>query len=396
VIDQIGSRLAHRARHAAVDLLGSYGNRALLAPMYGGVGVIFLMHRIIADDAVTLAPDLAVSVGALDRAVAYVREAGWEIVSMDELHARLTTGRLEKRFACFTLDDGYLDTYTLGLPVFKKHNAPFCVYIAPAALEREMTYWWGALEELIQRFDSVEVPIPAAELTGFPLANSVRACVRLRVLNLDRHNGESGSASDCVSSRLATGTLAQKRAAYNLLQYLCHKYDGSDHSFAATLHAAFERYDIDPQELLDSHFMTHEQARLLAADPLVTIGAHGTSHGRLSHFEQPTMEREMFESRQRLEASLEVAVRHISYPYGGADACGPREFGAAKNLGFLTGVTTRSGNIFKSDRDRTYCLPRRNLGWTVRDVHRSLCGSMSFVSGTLGADLQARRLQAAL
>jgi peptidoglycan/xylan/chitin deacetylase (PgdA/CDA1 family) len=298
---------------------------------------------------------------------------------MDELHARLANGWTGGRFACFTFDDGYADNYTLALPVFRKHSAPFCVYMSPEALDRSMTYWWGQLEDLLQRHDSIEVPIPSAEVIGRHLADSVRACVRRGVLRLDTERGDAGGPDRYILKRLTIETLAQKRAAYNLLQCIWHKQDSSEHSFRDMLQTVFEKYDSLRQALQDRDFINYEQARSLAADPLVTIGAHGMTHQRLSGLDREAMELELQQSRQRLEDSLAVPVRHISYPYGGADACGSREFDAARDLGFLTGVTTRSGNVLELDKEGAFCLPRRNLGWTIQDVNICLCGSMSFL-----------------
>ena len=56
------------------------------------------------------------------------RGEGFEIVSIDEAVTRLKSG-CRKRFACFTFDDGYLDTFTIAYPTLVKLNVPFCVYM---------------------------------------------------------------------------------------------------------------------------------------------------------------------------------------------------------------------------------------------------------------------------
>ena len=60
--------------------------------------------------------------------VRQVKKDGYEPVSLDEAVERLKTGS-KKRFACFTFDDGYLDTFSIAYPVLVKFNVPFCIYM---------------------------------------------------------------------------------------------------------------------------------------------------------------------------------------------------------------------------------------------------------------------------
>lgn len=63
----------------------------------------------------------------LESLVGQCRRDGFEPVSLDEAVERLRNRR--KKFACFTFDDGYLDTYTLAYPTMERLGVPFCVYM---------------------------------------------------------------------------------------------------------------------------------------------------------------------------------------------------------------------------------------------------------------------------
>lgn len=63
----------------------------------------------------------------LESLVEQCRRDGYEAVSLDEAVERLRNRG--KRFACFTFDDGYLDTYTIAYPTMVKLGIPFCVYM---------------------------------------------------------------------------------------------------------------------------------------------------------------------------------------------------------------------------------------------------------------------------
>ena len=97
----------------------------------------------------------------------------------------------------------------------------------------------------------------------------------------------------------------------------------------------------------------------LAADPLVTIGAHTVNHNDAQEDGGRTAVRaEMEMSRSVLEAALGRRPEHLAYPVGDPTSAGPREFRIAAELGFKTAVTTRPGVLFKAHRDHLTALPR--------------------------------------
>ena len=99
----------------------------------------------------------------------------------------------------------------------------------------------------------------------------------------------------------------------------------------------------------------------LAADPLVTIGAHTVNHPMLAKLPADAARAEMDLSRSVIEAALSRRPQHLAYPFGDATTAGPREFAAAAALGFKTAVTTQPGVIFAAHRDRLTALPRISL-----------------------------------
>ena len=105
--------------------------------------------------------------------------------------------------------------------------------------------------------------------------------------------------------------------------------------------------------------MDWEEIGELAADPLVTIGAHTVNHMMLQKVpSEATVRAEMEMSRSVLEAALGKRPEHLAYPVGDPTSAGPREFRIAAELGFKTAVTTRPGVLFKAHRDHLTALPR--------------------------------------
>ena len=103
------------------------------------------------------------------------------------------------------------------------------------------------------------------------------------------------------------------------------------------------RYQVDIAAFCEELCMTWDELATLAADPLVTIGAHTVNHVMLKKVPEKSARTEMEMSRSVIEASLGVRPQHLAYPVGDATSAGPREFQIAQELGFKTAVTTRPG-----------------------------------------------------
>lgn len=338
-------RIVRQLQKSALTILGDTGLRWLLAPHYAGAGVIFMLHRVVPSGQPFLYPGYEVPADFLDSMLAYVTSAGWDVVSLSEMVRRLESGvNSSKRFVCFTLDDGYADNLTVAEPVFRRYNAPFAVYVTTGLIERQMFYWWGALEELILRQSKIEINMPDS--------GGVRAFV--------------------------TSTLLEKRAAYDAIDGLCHKHNDR---FFPLLEEAFARYDVDPVQILDRDAMTVDQVRTLARNPLATIGAHGVTHRRMSHMSDADLCSELRDSRKQLEGIVGAPIAHMAFPFGGRDACGTREFEAATAAGYRTAVTTRRGNLFPEHCRHLRCLPRRGFLPNLNDVRQCLWGVENIVRG---------------
>lgn len=329
------TRSVRRVQRAAIPILNlAYysGLYRIVGSFYGGRGVIFSMHRVAEPGRPTLYPGHVIHADVLDDTLGTVRRLGWEIVSIDEVYRHLAADANPsragnnglRRFACFTSDDGYADTLTLALPVFRKHGSPLCVYITTGQVDRSIFYWVGPNEELVFKSDQIDLPAI----------------------------GDSGPRT------LWARSFEEKLIAYHTLNGLCHRLGDT---FFPILREIYRRQGIDAQRNLDRDALTLAQARELASDRLVTIGSHCMTHERLSRMTEGEARREMEEGRRTLENWLSVDVRHLAYPFGRSDACGPREFALAKQAEFKTAVTTRQGNVFPGHRNHLECLPRRSI-----------------------------------
>ena len=293
--------------------------------MLSGVGTIFMLHHVRPAAAGDFQPNahLEVTPDFLRATLEHVRALGIDIVTMDEMHRRLTERDFSRRFVSFTLDDGYRDNLDHALPVMREFDAPLTTYIVSDFADGTGRLWWITLEKIIARTDAVEID-----------------------------DGGGLRRLDCAS-------VEQKYATFAMLHKHLRKLPGD--ALRTAMSTLSARHGVDEAAICPSLCMSWQELKTFAADPVVTLGAHTESHCNLAQSDGAEVEREMAASRDRIIAELNVPVRHFAYPYGGKSAAGSREFSTAKSLGFTTAVTTRPGMLFPSMAARLTSLPRLSL-----------------------------------
>ena len=301
------------------------GAHHILAPFSQGIGLIFMLHQVSNERPSPFEANrgLMVTPQFLDLVIDEVKQAGIDIVSLDEAYERIRTRGSDKRFACFTLDDGYRDNLLQAYPVFTKHRAPFAIYVPSDYPDGRGEIWWFAVEQVILSRDEIEI------------------------------NARGGV------ERIAAKTDAEKQHAFRRIY--AHLRDMDEDRARRTVSCMCASTGIDMEQLSTELVMTWDEIRELNADPLVTIGAHTKSHFALSRLPEERAREEIRRGADRLEEEMGVRPDHLSYPYGKANSAGPREFRIAAELSFKTAVTTRKGVIFPEHADHLTALPRVSL-----------------------------------
>ena len=318
-----------RAGLGALYLTGAH---RLFRPIFAGVGSVFMLHHVRPSREAAFQPNshLEVTPQFLRATLTHLRTRGIDIVTMDELHRRLTERDFSRHIACFTFDDGYRDNRDFALPVMREFDAPFTVYVASDFAQGAGNLWWVALEMVIAKASTVE-----AEVNG-------------------------------VATRLDTSTLAAKNAAFERLHDWLRALPGRD-DLAREIGKLCARYGVDQAMICRELCLSWDELKMFAAKPLVSIGAHTITHCNLAQQLGEIASQEMATSRARIEDTLQRPVPHFAYPYGDRAAAGPREFALARTAGFKTAVTTRPGMIFPESADYPTALPRVSLNGNFQD-----------------------------
>jgi peptidoglycan/xylan/chitin deacetylase (PgdA/CDA1 family) len=302
------------------------GAHAMMRPFVGGAGAILTLHHVRPPRPDRFQPNrlLEVTPGFLESVLRHLRRARLDLVSLDEMHRRLSQGDLGRRFVCITIDDGYRDTLQWAYPILKRHEAPFAVYIPTSFPDRLGELWWLALEAVVARNERIALLIEGRE-----------------------------RSFECHSA-------ADKRHLFEEL-YGYVRSLATEEELRSVVRDLSARYQVDIAEFCNELCMTWDELGRLAADPLVTIGAHTVNHVMLAKVPERSARSEMEMSRSVIEAALSVRPDHLSYPVGDRTSAGPREFRIAAELGFKTAVTTRPGVLFPEHRDHLMALPRISL-----------------------------------
>src|SRR5882757_943467 len=149
---------------AGLGALYFTGAHVLLRPIFAGAGAIFMLHHVRPRHDGEFQPNhhLEVAPEFLRAMLAHLRADGIDIVTLDEVRQRLAERDFSRRFACFTLDDGYRDNRDFALPVMREFDAPFTVFVASDFAQGIGRLWWIALEQVIAKASSIEVEIGGA------------------------------------------------------------------------------------------------------------------------------------------------------------------------------------------------------------------------------------------
>jgi peptidoglycan/xylan/chitin deacetylase (PgdA/CDA1 family) len=100
--------------------------------------------------------------------------------------------------------------------------------------------------------------------------------------------------------------------------------------------------------------MTPAQIRELSKSPLITVAAHTLDHCDLKGMNEAGQRREIFGSKQELEAIIGKPVTHFAYPYGDFNDVTVR---LVHEAGYTTATSTIQGSI----NNETTALTMRRL-----------------------------------
>lgn len=291
------------------------------------IATCLVFHRVADVATNAIGPELQLSTkpDVFARIISYI-SSFCNPISIPSLVSSISTGQtLPDRSVAVTFDDGYLDNWSAAYPILLKYNVPAAIYITTGYIDRIAYPYEMQLAAWIKGQESVHL-----ELKGNTYHWSLE-----RVAEQE----------NCYQTIKA---LTKPLPLDERSEVLSHVYGGHLPSFEEDL------------------FMIWEQVLELESSPLITIGAHTHNHLLLTKQSRSIVTTEVRTSKRVLESRLGHMIRHFSYPYG-AFSWEIRRI--VRKMGFVTSVTTRSGNIHtKTD---LLAIPRVQIG-AAREVKELL------------------------
>jgi len=306
----------------------------MIFPLRRNFGWVFILHSVLPEKERSLFPQnrsLEITPEDLRVILRWTEEKGLEPVALDDLPQRLGKAG-DRKLVCFTFDDGCRDNLAHALPIFREFRVPFAVNITNGFVGGTVPVWWYFLEDA--------------------LTANWRLTFRWQ-----------GQPYD-----LLTDTPEARDVAYDVLAGLFRSLGSNRDDLVQCLAEATE---VDPLASTRRLSMTWDEVRQMAADPLVTIGAHTHAHHSLNQLSDAELLVEVRDARVELEAQIGRPVRHFAYPFGGSNAVNEREFALVRSLGFSTMVTTRAGYLSRHHAGLLDRLPRVGISGNA-SVPRSL------------------------
>ncbi|MEZ5933581.1 MAG: polysaccharide deacetylase family protein [Alphaproteobacteria bacterium] len=312
-------------KRAAIGALCASRLPSLMVPLTSGIGSILMLHRVRPSQRRDFAPNACLEITPvfLERLIARLRKNDIDIVSLDDAVERLRSGGGGRRFACFTLDDGYVDNDVHARPIFERLNVPYTIYLTTGLPDRTAIFWWLVLEEQIGRRDRLDIQVKGERETFETATHEQKTQVYDHIYKHFRLL----PAHDCME--------ASKRLCDDL--------------------------EVDPAELCAREGLSWDAVGRIARSDLGHIEAHTTAHLVMSLQTRAAAIADIEAGIERIDAQTGVRPRHFAYPFGDQGAAGPRDYEILDEMPIASATTTIDGVLKAHHSTQMSSLPRINV-----------------------------------
>lgn len=239
--------------------------------------LVLMFHGVTSTDSTWFSPR-HVTLDHFEKLIAYI-STNYDVVDACEmLSSKSSSKKYKKPTVSLTFDDGYLNNFTLALPVLEKYKVPATFFVSTVCQsEKEYMVLWADAVTMIQKIGSIS--------------------------DLSIH-GE----------KFKNGVSENGRFLFDVLKNLP----------ALERDQVLEKWSIEYSlnELLllvDAEIwkmMSIEQLKEFAKSPYVTIGSHGHLHYNLGQIELKTAIQDVERSKQLLEEWINKPINSIAFPDG--------------------------------------------------------------------------------
>ncbi|MCW8926487.1 MAG: polysaccharide deacetylase family protein [Xanthomonadales bacterium] len=264
----------------------------------------------------------------------------FEIISLSDIFSRDDFHNT----VALTFDDGYSDNLTIAKPILEAFSAPATVFVTSGYVNGQREYWWDELEQVFLS------PGTLPEVLHFHVGNSElhHEFQSSRSFSEDQANLYKNWKVTWDGTKPPTERHELFFNVWNLLM----KTDDSARN--RTVDYLFKWSGI--KRLIRS---THQPLDIkgleeLTSGGLVQIGSHTVTHPDLTSLPREEKVVELSQSKEELDAQLNIDIETIAYPHGRYDL---ETLFLTREAGYKVAFGTN--NKQQLDFDLRFQLPRR-------------------------------------
>ena len=250
-------------------------------------------------------------------------KTNYRVVPLRQLLHEVQIRQTRPNTVALTFDDGYLDNLTEALPLLEKYQIHATIFATAGNIEQGRGFWWDKLEYLFLGQHSLP-----------------------KILDV---------SDDEKEYKWPLCTVQQRLIAYDQITALLKgKSNNEVEAFVqGLLQWACLRVNVD----CGKPVLSISQLQQVSQSPWIEIGAHTLTHARLGALPVAQQEKEIVDSRKKLESWIGKPVTLFSYPYGSKWDFTSQTKSLVRQAGFHAGMANIQASV--SPNMDIFEVPRR-------------------------------------
>lgn len=239
-----------------------------------------------------------------DAQITYLKRR-YHITTLEEVRHIAHGGNVSETLVLITFDDGYLDNYTLALPILRKHNVQGTFFLPTSFIGTGKLPWWDIIAFIVKQSQKKVIQLRFPEPATFVLEREGLSQVIKQILQL--YKRPSMRESERFISELESSCESSR-----------------------------------PQAESARCFLNWEEAREMQRAGMA-FGSHTHTHEILAKLSPDQQLQELRQSREILESQLKVPIDTLSFPVGQKDTFSPETVRILDSTGYRAAFSFYGG-----------------------------------------------------
>ena len=225
-------------------------------------------------------------------------------LTLEQCVAAVGRGRLPRRAAVITFDDGYADNLHAAKPLLERHGLPASLFITTGQISNPREFWWDELEKVFLLPGTLPQHLDM-EINGHTYHWNLDGATQYTEEQFRAHCTKQANEGALPSPRLELF-----HAIHKLLRVLPSGLR------TAKMDALLKWSGASCVARPSYRALSSEELAALTRTNLIDFGGHTVTHPQLPDQELAVQQEEIRSGKTTLEQMIGRAVHSFSYPYG--------------------------------------------------------------------------------